>query len=588
MSESPIGEYLSPKYKWIYRGSDWRLCTELARRHNIPVSLAETLIKREISDDQQISEFFETPLNSLINPFIMKDMKICVNRICKAVENSELICIFGDYDVDGVSATSLLYLFFKELEANVTFYIPNRLEEGYGLNIEAIEELARKKVKLIVTVDCGISAVNEVAEVKKQGMEIIITDHHQPGDALPKEATAIINPMQAGDEYPFKGLSGVGVAFKVCMAVRHTLRQTPGWGKRLPNLKQYLDIVTLGSIADVMPLRGENRTFVSHGLRVLASENARPGIIELRKVSGVDGQPLSSSHVGFSLAPRINAVGRLGDSDRGFRLLTTLDRSEARRLAAELDQENKFRQGIEREIITEVFDRIDAERLDQKYAGLTLHSQNWHPGVLGIVASRVADKYRRPAIILTEEGDGFLKGSARSVPGFHLYDGFKEIADILTSFGGHKYAAGLKVAADKIDLLQDRFDSLVRERLTDMDSKPEISVDALIEPEEINSAFMETLQKFEPCGSGNKEPLFCMRNVEKFQSVTFVGKDSSHAKCYFIKNGIVLDAIGYDMRDYEDLLTTQERFDILFTLSHNGYGRSKNLRLVIKDLRKAL
>lgn len=588
MALESLKEYLSTKYRWIYSEPDRMLCADLAHRHNLPLCLAEVLIKRGISNDRQISEFFETPLNSLINPFTMKNMETGVARISKALKKGELICIYGDYDVDGVTATSLLHMFLKELGAVVIHYIPNRLEEGYGLNIDAIEELARKKVNLIITVDCGISAANEVTEAKKLGIDIIITDHHQPGDILPDKATAIINPMQEGDKYSFKNLSGVGVAFKMCMAVRHTLRQDPEWKLPLPNLKQYLDIVTLGTIADVMPLCGENRTFVSHGLYALSSKNVRPGIDELKKVAGVERQIVSTSYVGFNLAPRINAVGRMGDSDRGFRLLTTTDRPEARRLAAELDQENKFRQDIEREILTEVFKRIEDEQMISKRAGLVLYSRNWHPGVLGIVASRVVDKYHRPTIIMMEEGNGLLKGSARSIPGFHLYNGLKEMSDILISFGGHKYAAGLKISADKINLLQDRFNSVLNERLTERDYTPEINIDAFIEPKELNDTFMAALQKFEPFGNGNREPVFCMRDVEKYQAVTFVGRDSIHAKCYFIKNGIVFDAIGYDMRAYENLFNNEDHFDILFTLSYNVYGKNRSLQLVMKDLRKAV
>ncbi len=579
-------EYLSPKYRWIYSEPDRQQCASLAVKHNLPAQLAEVLIKRGFLNDSLITEYFETPLNSLVNPFMMKGMDTGVSRICSALKNNELICIFGDYDVDGVTATSLMYMFLKELGANVTYYIPNRLEEGYGLNREAIEELARKKVDLVITVDCGISAVEEVAEAKKLRMDVVITDHHQPGDELPKEATAIINPMQEGDEYPFKNLSGVGVAFKVCMAVRHFLRQNSDREIRLPNLKQYLDIVTLGTIADVVPLYGENRTFVIHGLRALASEKVRPGLDELKKVAGIGKQAVSTSHIGFGLAPRINAVGRLGDSDRGFRLLTTASRTEARHLASELDQENRFRQDIEREILAEVFKSIEEGQLNRKYAGLVLYSQNWHPGVLGIVASRVADKYYRPTIILTEE-NGVLKGSARSIPGFHLYDGLKDLSDILLSFGGHKYAAGLKITTDKIDTLRKRFNAIVKGRLTEKDYMPEINVDAFIEPKDINDKFMAVLQKFEPYGNSNKEPIFCMQNVEKYQAVTFVGRDSAHAKCFFIKHGITFDAIGYDMRTYETLLNDEERFDILFTLSYNGYGRVRSIQLVLKDLRKA-
>ncbi|MDR2883869.1 MAG: single-stranded-DNA-specific exonuclease RecJ [Deferribacteraceae bacterium] len=576
--------YRSHRYRWFYKPADEPLCAQISSSHSIPAPLAEVLIKRNIDDDTKINEYFETPLTALINPFEMKDMARGVERVRTALRNNESICVFGDYDVDGVTATSLLYLFFLELGANVSYYIPNRLEEGYGLNIEAVEELARRKINLIITVDCGISAVNEVAEAKRQGIDVVITDHHQPAEDLPTDAYAIINPMQADDTYPFKYLSGVGVAFKLIMGIRHTLRNDTSWEKPLPNIKQYLDIVTLGTIADVVPLNGENRTFVIHGLKVLAEGSVRPGINELKNVAGYNRQTLSASHIGFGLAPRINAVGRLGKSDRGIKLLVTNSKDEARRLAQELDNENRFRQEIEREILKDVYQKIDSEDLAGKYGGLVLYSKDWHPGVLGIVASRVVDRYNRPTIVLTEESE-LVKGSARSIPNFHLYDGLKELSEILVSFGGHKYAAGLKIKPENIALLQERFDALVRGKLAAEDYIPEILIDSFLKPADINDNFMRVLQQFEPYGNSNKEPIFCMLGVEKYQEVAYVGKDSTHAKCVFIKDNTVYDAIGYDMLSYRDILRQNSKFDLLFTLTYNSYGRNRNLQFVLKDLR---
>lgn len=578
--------HLSQRYRWAYENIDKKLINDLKSISSVPYPLAEVLFKRGLKTEDEINKYFNTPLNSLINPFDMKDMKMGADRVCLALKENQLICIYGDYDVDGVTSTSLLYLFFKEMGGRVMHYIPNRLEEGYGLNSEAIEELARKKVDLLITVDCGISAVDEVKLASEAGLDVVVTDHHQAGECLPDSAVAIINPMQEDDTYGFKNLSGVGVAFKLCMAVRHTLRSDPEWKKELPNLKQYLDIVTLGTIADVVPLYDENRTFVIHGLKVLAKGSVRPGIDELKKVAGINNQAVTSYHVGFGLAPRINAVGRLGNSDRGFRLLVTNDRSEARYLASELDQENKFRQGIEREILKQVFDLIDSGNLAEKHRGLVLHSDKWHPGVLGIVASRVTDKYHRPTVILTEE-NGLFKGSARSIPKFHLYNGLREISDLLISFGGHKYAAGLKVHPDNLDEIRLRFDELVRSNLSEEDYMPEINIDAVIEPADVNDNFMSALQKFEPYGNSNKEPVFCMRNVELYQTVSFVGKTSSHVKCFFTKDDRVLEAIGYDLRIYENLLASEKKFDILFTLAYNNYGKFHNLQLILKDIRAA-
>jgi single-stranded-DNA-specific exonuclease len=432
-------------------------------------------------------------------------------------------------------------------------------------------------------VDCGISAINEVALAKKLGLDIVVTDHHQQGESLPE--TIIVNPMQEGDTYPFKHLAGVGVAFKLCMGLRHHLRGDEGYKGAIPNLKKYLDIVALGTIADVVPLLGENRTFVLHGLKVLEGQNVRQGLSELKKVSGLS-RTISASNIGFGLVPRINAVGRMGDSDRGFRLLITNNISEARRLAAELDEENHFRQDIEREILREAFEYIEKHKLSTTRMGFVVHAERWHPGVLGIVASRITDKYFRPTIVLTSDGEQ-MKGSARSIPGYHLYEGLKGLSELLVSFGGHKYAAGLKIKRERIPDLEDRFDASVRSDLAEDDFIPCIKIDAVVEATDINERFMSVLAKFEPFGNSNKEPVFCMLNVEKYQYEQFVGKNRQHLKCTFIKSGIVFDAIGYDMKMYETLMKSNNHFDILFTLAYNNYGRSSTIQLILKDIRAA-
>lgn len=577
-TESQI--YISPRCRWIYEFVDASL---LAQSTGISLPIAQALFKRGIDSPEKLQDFFDTPLTSLINPFTMKNMEAGTDRIIRALKSGESIYIYGDYDVDGVTSTSLLYLFFKELGARVHYYIPNRLEEGYGLNADAIREIASKKANLIITVDCGISACSEVELVKELGLDIVVTDHHQPGETVPD--CIVINPMQVDDEYEFKSLAGVGVAFKLCMAVRHLLRKDSSFKTELPNLKKYLGIVALGTIADVVPLVSENRTFVHHGLKILSETGFRHGIDELKKIAGL-GKKVTASQVGYALAPRINAVGRMGNSGRGFKLLVTDDRNEARRLAIELEQENKYRQNIERDILEQVYSMIDEGDLHNKYSGLVLYADDWHHGVLGIVASRIADKYFRPTIVLSRDHD-ILKGSARSIPGFHLYDGLRELSDILISFGGHKYAAGLKLEQSDLPALRSRFDGLVKASLTDEDYIPNIYIDAIVDAKDINDRFMAALSSFEPYGSANKEPVFCMCHVEKYQPAAFVGKDKQHAKCVFFKDGVMFDSIGYDMKVYESLLSTADYFDIVFSLSYNTYGRTTKLQLVLKDIRES-
>ena len=333
--------FKSIKYKWIYNSVDKNLIEETAYKHNMPKPVAELMLKKGISSPDDIENFFNGSLKSLRNPFEISDMEKAAERIAKAVMNHERICIYGDYDVDGITATALLYIFLMQCGANVSYYIPNRLEEGYGLNKEAVKEIAARKTNLIITVDCGISAVQEVLEASIHGMDIIITDHHQPSKELPVAAYAIINPMREDDTYPNKTLAGVGVAFKTVMALRFVLKKYDFFKQEVPNIRNLLDIVTLGTIADVMPLVDENRIFVRHGLELMSGENVRIGIDELKKtVENLSAsKKMKTSNIGFQLAPRINAMGRMASSEKSFKLLVTQNRSEAKQLALELDNE---------------------------------------------------------------------------------------------------------------------------------------------------------------------------------------------------------------------------------------------------------
>lgn len=576
---------MSSKFKWIYKHVEINPHSRVLQQIGIPICLFEVFIKKHLTNDKLIECFLDTPLKDLYSPFNLKGMDIAVERIYTALKNDEKIYIYGDYDVDGVTSVSLLYLFFKEIGLNVSYYVPNRLEEGYGLNCEAIAEIASHGTSLIITVDCGINAVKEVEYTRSLGLDIIITDHHQPSEILP-DALCIINPLQNGDNYKFKELAGVGVAFKLVMGLRYYLREQ-GWFKgEAPNIKKYLDLVTLGTVADVVPIVGENRIFVRHGLELLSKKDTRPGISELKKITGLDGARIGTSHVGFALAPRINAVGRMGSSDKGLRLLITKDREEARFLAKDLDQENKCRQAIEKEIISESYQMIEEEKLNEKYKGLVLFSESWHQGVIGIVASRVVEKFHKPTIVITAE-NGVGKGSARSIPSFHLYEGLKKIENLLITFGGHKYAAGLKVGMDNIDELREKFNEAVDNLLTEDDYIPELVIDTFVKPKDINKELMSWLDKMQPFGAGNKEPVFCMKGLQKSQPFSFVGKEKKHLKMYLERDNKVFDCIGYNMKSFEELLRSSDKFDIVFTPVFNGFYGGKYIQLNLKDIRTA-
>lgn len=583
-----MDNFKSIKYKWKYEKIDDSLIKQVASENNIPKPVAELMIKKGIYSKDDIELFFNGSLKSLRNPFDIKDMEKAAERIAKAVMNHESIFIYGDYDVDGVTATALMYIFLMQCGANVSYYIPNRLEEGYGLNKDAINEIHHRGADLIITVDCGISAIEEVLLAKELGMDIIITDHHQPSKELPVAADAIINPMREDDLYPNKTLAGVGVAFKVVMALRFTLRKHNFFQNDAPNIRNLLDIVTLGTIADVMPLVDENRIFVRHGLELMSGENVRIGIDELKKV--IDSlstvQKMKTSNIGFQIAPRINAMGRMASSDKSLKLLVTQNRNEARQLAIELDNENKYRQMIERDILQQTFDIIETNRYADNEGGIVVASEGWHPGVIGIVASRVVDKYFRPTIILTDD-NGVYKGSARSIPGFHLYDGLSSLSDLLLSFGGHKYAAGVKIAKENLEEFRERFNKIVIENLNKEDFIPEINIDAEIDSKDITDEIMQYLEKLEPYGQGNKEPVFYMKKVSKYQYETFVGKEQNHLKCIFEKKGILFDAIGFNMKEYKSIVAENDEFDILFSLVHNTWKNTKTIQLNIKDIKKS-
>lgn len=580
--------FKSIKYKWIYNSVDKNLIEETAYKHNMPKPVAELMLKKGISSPDDIENFFNGSLKSLRNPFEISDMEKAAERIAKAVMNHERICIYGDYDVDGITATALLYIFLMQCGANVSYYIPNRLEEGYGLNKEAVKEIAARKTNLIITVDCGISAVQEVLEASIHGMDIIITDHHQPSKELPVAAYAIINPMREDDTYPNKTLAGVGVAFKTVMALRFVLKKYDFFKQEVPNIRNLLDIVTLGTIADVMPLVDENRIFVRHGLELMSGENVRIGIDELKKtVENLSAsKKMKTSNIGFQLAPRINAMGRMASSEKSFKLLVTQNRSEAKQLALELDNENKYRQMIERDILQQTYDLIEKNQYAELQSGLVIASDNWHPGVIGIVASRVVDKYFKPTVILTED-NGAYKGSARSIPGFHLYDGLSSLSDILISFGGHKYAAGVKLEKKNLEEFRNRFNEVVKTSLKEEDFIPEIYIDAEIDSKDITNEVMQWLEKLEPYGQGNKEPVFFMKKVFKYQVETFVGKNFNHLKCVFEKNGLIFEAIGYNMKEYKSLMAENDKFDILFSLVHNTWKNTKVIQLNLKDIKKS-
>lgn len=548
----------------------------LADSLNISVVLAKLLVLRNIKTFSQAKYFFRPSIESLHDPFLMDGMETAAKRLINAITENQSICIHGDYDVDGTCATAILYLFLKELGANVEFYIPQRLTEGYGLSKEGIEIIKSRGADLLITVDCGITAIEETAHANQLGLDVIICDHHQPKDELP-DALAVLDPLKPNCQYPFNYLSGAGVAFKLAQGVSEKI------GRREMPLK-YLDLVALASAADIVPLIDENRILVQEGLEYI-NNNPRPGILALIESSSLQAGNLTSGQVVFTIAPRINAVGRLGDAKRAVELLITDSKEEALKLAQVLETENYAR----RKIDVHTFD--NASQLVEDSIDLTnelaivLHQEEWHPGVIGIVASRLVEKYYRPTIMLTTI-DGIAKGSARSITNFNIYEALQKCEDMLIHFGGHQAAAGLAVELEKLGAFKIKFNEIVRESITEADLFPEVMIDATIKLSEITPKFIRILDQFSPFGPKNMRPVFLSEGVEIYNTPRLVG--NNHLVACFKQNGNdkIFDSIGFNMSEYIDLFSNiKSKFDIVYSIDKTVRDGRTYPQLRLKDIR---
>ncbi len=547
---------------------------DLADSLNISEVLAKLLVIRNINSFTDAKKFFRPTIDSLYDPFLMHGMEEATSRIIQAITQNELICIYGDYDVDGTCSAALLYLFLKELDANVEYYIPKRLTDGYGLSRPAIDVIKEKGASLLISVDCGITGIEESQYAKDLGMDVIICDHHQPKDKLPN-ALAVLDPLKPGCKYPFKFLSGAGLAFKLAQGISERIGK-----KELP--LQYLDLVALAESADIVPLIDENRILVKEGLRQI-NENPRPGIYALIKSSNMEPGNLTSGHIVFTLAPRINAVGRLGDAERAVELFIAKDTSQAIQLASVLEKENYNRRKIDVDTFDNALELVENfVDLDQDRA-IILHDESWHPGVIGIVASRLVEKYYRPAIMLTTV-DGVAKGSARSISNFNIYNALEQCQDLLVQFGGHKAAAGLALEVDNISEFRKRFNEVVRENLSEEDLLPEIHIDSKIKFSEMTPKFLRILEQFSPFGPGNMRPLFLAEDVQGFNP-RIVGND--HLIMSFKQNcsDKIFDSIGFGLGSYFDKIRDDSLMDIVFSIDKTTREGRTFPQLRLKDLK---
>jgi single-stranded-DNA-specific exonuclease len=569
--------------QWKVATPDPATSDRLAAALSLSPLLCQILINRGITDAAAARKFLTPSLHDLHDAYLLFGMDVAVQRIVAAITQGEQMAVYGDYDVDGVTGTALLLTFFEALGLRVTSYIPEREGEGYGLNPEAMRRLAQHGTRLLITVDCGSTALAEIALARELGIDTIITDHHQPPETLP-EALAILNPHQPACGYPNKHLCGVGLVFKLLTALRAFMRQAGVLPERLPNLKRHLDLAALGTIADVTPIRGENRIIVHHGLQELA-QTLKPGLQALRQVSGRRGKPASVGEVGFQLAPRLNASGRLGSAAQSLQLLMARDHEAAERLAASLDEVNQQRRTLQRQVEQTVHERIDRQYGGTPPAAIVLGDADWHLGVVGIVAARVAETYHRPTFLLQING-GTARGSGRSIPAFDLYDGLQHCAEWLEQFGGHRYAAGLTMAADNLPALQEAFIRYADDRLGPDDLRPVLRLEAVVPLADINQAMVDELAVLAPHGSGNPAPVFAACGVRIASPVRRLGREGQHARFRVEQDGHALEVIAFQKADrVAQAAASGGMLDIAFIPAVNTWRDRRTLELQLRDLR---
>jgi len=551
----------------------------LARKVGVSELLASLLIHRNVSSPDSAKSFLSPRLGDLRDPFLLKDMDRAAELITGFILEKKRITIYGDYDADGLTATALLVNFFSTLRTPISFYIPHRLEEGYSLNEQAIRKIAADNTGLVITVDCGINSPSEIALAKKLGMEVIVTDHHK----LPPEFEPVcptINPLRTDSAFPFEELSGVGLAFYLAVGVRARLREEGFFGsKGEPDLRSYLDLVALGTVADIVPLIEENRILVKSGLNGL-TDSRRPGIKALLRVSGIKkDRTMSADDIAFKLAPRINAMGRLGSATRAVHLLTTDNETEASLIATQMDSLNARRQAIGNRIVSESREKIEKMGDLAGRRTIVLFDPKWHRGVAGIVASKIVEEYCRPALILNVEGD-LLRGSGRSIDGFDLFGALSDLSDLLKQFGGHEHAAGVTLESRKIGEFCDRFEELAGKRIDPQDMAPKIEVDARLSLESINPQALKEIEMLLPFGHKNPQPVFRAGPLKVTYS-RVVGKD--HLKLKVKEKGVTFDCIAFRKAELHPL--EGKSVDILFNLGTNTWQGIESIQLVVVELR---
>ncbi len=559
----------------LAKSVDNEIVNNLTEALGIEPIIARLLVQRGITTVAGANTFFEPDQTSLHDPFLFEGMDLAVDRIIEALHNKQSIFVFGDYDVDGITSSSLLYLFFRDLGGEVQYYIPNRQNEGYGLSVEGMEAAKKDGADLIITVDCGITSVEEIKRANELGIDVIVSDHHQTGDQIP-EALAVINPKLPGSPYPFKDLAGVGVAYKLAQGVAKVLELDADY------LDRYIDLVAVGTAADIVPLVDENRIFVRMGLDKL---NKKP-LVGLRALIETSGLKLGRIEVGqviYGLAPRINAVGRLGSANRAVDLMITANSERARELSLTLESENRNRRRIDTSTLDEAIEEVEETIDPENDYTIVIAHEKWHGGVIGIVASRLIERYYRPTVMITID-KGIGKGSARSIPGFDIYNALSECSDLLEQFGGHTYAAGMSLKEENIPEFKRRFNDVAKRMLAPGDLFPKLHINDKIGLWSVNGELLRDLKKFAPFGPNNPVPSFVSRDVELYGYPRIVG--SNHLKFKVRSGERIIDCIGFNIGDRIGRLDpNRPTNNIVYTIEENEWNGQIYLQLHIQDIK---
>ena len=567
-------------FKWNYEpptSEEKAAAAELGDKLSISPILAHLLIRRGISTESGAKRFFRPQLADLINPFLMKDMDVAVDRLNDAMGHKERILVYGDYDVDGCTAVALVYKFLQQFYSNIDYYIPDRYEEGYGVSKKGIDYAKETGVKLIIILDCGIKAIKEIEYAKSLGIDFIICDHHVPDEVMPN-AVAILNPKRPDDSFPFKHLCGCGVGFKFMQ----------GWAKNngipFSNLIPLLDFCAVSIAADIVPVVEENRILAFHGLKQL-NQNPSVGLKAIIDICGLNGREISMSDIVFKIGPRINASGRMESGKESVDLLIEKDLSEALKKAKHIDEYNELRKDIDKQM-TEEANQIVSKLESQKHqSSIVLYDENWKKGVIGIVASRLTEIYFRPTVVLTKDGE-LATGSARSVTGFDVYWAIKHCRDLLMNFGGHTYAAGLTLKWDDIPTFRKKFQTYVEEHIQPEQTEAIIRIDEVIDFKDISKKLYTDLKKFAPFGPDNSKPMFCTMGVYDYGTSKVVGREQEHIKLELVdsKSSNVVNGIAFGQSASARYIKSKRSFDIAYTLESNVFKRNQ-IQLQIEDIR---